>query len=335
MEPSAVREVGHVPHGSSDDFELLDFSANINPEIPAGTRDVYVEAFEQARRYPAEPPGEFLAAAGAYLACEPEAVVPTPGGLAGLRLAIECLVSAGDSVVVPFPSFSEYAREVKLQGARPEFVPASDILETAVEGHEVVLVCNPNNPTGETYLEDQLRAFVDRCRAAGTTVVCDEAFLGFTDHQSLAGSPGVVVVRSLTKLFGLPGLRAGFLVADGEIGTALQAARQPWNLGLPALAVGTYCLHAEEFITQTRDRVETERARLGAALSGAYEVYPSDAPFLLLDVGDQSVEDIIARARTQGVIVRDATTFRGLDSHIRVAIRLPEQNDQLLEALDV
>lgn len=335
MKPSAVRGVDHVAHGSSDDFELLDFSANINPEIPPGAHDVYVEAFKEAHRYPSEPPVEFQAAAAEYVGCRRENVIPTPGGLAGLRLVIECLVTAEDSVVVPYPSFSEYAREVRLQGATPEFVRHDQLLETDIAEHKLVVACNPNNPTGDAYREADLRGFAERCHGAGTYLVCDEAFLGFTEQASLAGHPGAIVVRSLTKLFGLPGLRAGFVVAPDDISTTLATARQPWNLGQPALAVGTRCLRDTDFIAATRERVMTERERLRAALSDRYAVYPSDAPFLLLDVGDHSVEDIIAQARHEGVVVRDATTFRGLDSHIRVAVRLPSENDRLLEALDV
>lgn len=88
-----------------------------------------------------------------------------------------------------------------------------------------------------------------------------------------------------------------------------------------------------EFIAETRSRVKSERERLRTALAEQFAVYPSDAPFLLFDVGDRSVSDICQHARKQGVVLRDARTFRGLDNHIRVAVRLPEENDRLLEVL--
>jgi histidinol-phosphate/aromatic aminotransferase/cobyric acid decarboxylase-like protein len=226
---------------------------------------------------------------------------------------------------------------VRLQGGEPAFVPAADVLGVDPSDHALVVVCDPNNPTGTAYDRGALERFAARCREAGTRLLVDEAFLGFTDRPSLAGTEGVVVARSLTKLFGLPGIRAGFAVAPDEFGAALATARRPWNVSAPALATGAYCMRRDGFINETRERVRSERARMRAALAERYDVRPSDAPFLLLDVGsaDQSVETVLRDARERGVAVRDATTFRGLDAHVRVAVRRPAENDRLLAALGV
>jgi histidinol-phosphate aminotransferase/threonine-phosphate decarboxylase len=333
MDPEAVASAGRVPHGSSDDPDLLDFSANTNPLVPDGTERVYREAFDAARTYPPDDYPDYREAAAGYVDCAPEAVVATPGGLAAIRLAIEVTVDRGDSVLVPFPSFGEYAREVRLQGATPSFVPHDELLDADPADHALAVLCNPNNPTGEAYDPDGLAAFADRCRAAGTSLLVDEAFLGFTDEPSLAGREGVVVARSLTKLFGLPGIRAGFAVATGDLRERLGVARRAWALGTPAAAVGAHCMGCEAFVAGTRERVRTERERMAEALSGRFAVHPSDAPFLLLDVGERDVGAVVERAREHGVALRDATTFRGLESHVRVAVRLPGENDRLLEVL--
>jgi threonine-phosphate decarboxylase len=144
----------------------------------------------------------------------------------------------------------------------------------------------------------------------------------------------VAVARSLTKLFGLPGLRAGFAVATGRLGAALRGARRPWNVGTPALAVGTHCLRQREFVTRTRERVRTERERLRDALADWVDVAPSQAPFLLVDLGDRDVDRVLSSARDRGIALRDARTFRGLDSHVRIAVRGPADNDRLLEVLE-
>jgi threonine-phosphate decarboxylase len=334
MDPDALDGIGRAYHGSSDDPDLLDFSANTNPEVPPGVEDVYADAFEPSRSYPPEPPEPYRGAAAKYVGCEPSQVVPTPGGLAAIRAAIQTTVRAGERVLVPAQSFSEYAREVRLQGARPVFEPADEILAAAVAEPTLAIVCTPNNPTGEAYEADALRSFAARCREAGTAVLVDEAFLGFTDQDSLAGIDGVIVARSLTKLFGLPGLRAGFAVATDGHRKRLLAARRPWNVDTPAREVGTYCMRQHEFIRTTRDRISSERTRLREALNEQFEVRASDAPFLLVDVGDRDVKAFVRALRDRGIAVRDATTFRGLDSHIRVAVRLPPENDRLLAALE-
>ena len=329
--------VDREPHGSSDDPDLLDFSANTNPAVPPGVEEVYRGAFADARSYPAEPPDAFREAAAAYVDCDPEAVVPTPGGLAAIRAAVGLAVEPGDTALLPAPSFGEYAREVRLEGGEPAFVDADAVLDADPSDHALAVVCAPNNPTGTDYARADLERFAARCRAADTVLLVDEAFRGFTDRPSLAGADGVVVARSLTKLFGLPGIRAGFAVATSELGAGLRAVRRPWNVSGPALATGAHCMRQTGFISDTRERIEAERARLRARLGERYDVAPSEAPFLLLDVGSdgRSVEQIVADARERGVAVRDATTFRGLDAHVRVAVRRPDENDRLLAALGV
>ncbi|WP_247002322.1 aminotransferase class I/II-fold pyridoxal phosphate-dependent enzyme [Halosolutus gelatinilyticus] len=338
MDPDAIRAVERVPHGGEPDRDLLDFSANTNPETPDGVGDVYAAALDASRRYPDDDYAAFREAAAAFVGCDPDRVIPTPGGLAAIRLALESVLGPGDRALVPYPSFGEYAREVRLQGATPLFVHHEDALATGrdvLDDCAAAIVCTPNNPTGEAADPDALAAFADRCGESETALLVDEAFLGFTDLPSAArlDAPNVIVARSLTKLFGLPGLRAGFAVTSGDRRDALETGRRAWSLGTPAARVGAYCLRQGAFVRETRERVASERSRLRAALERAFDVRPSDAPYLLCDVGDRDVSTAIAWARDAGVAIRDATTFRGLDSHVRVAVKDGDANDRLLAAL--
>jgi len=327
---------GRVPHGGTVDPHVLDFSANTNPSTPEGIARVYETALSAARSYPTDDYCEYRTAAADYVGCEGPQVIPTAGGLAAIRLAVATTVRPGETAVVPYPSFGEYAREVRLQGGVPEFVPWKEVLETDPGDHTLVVVCNPNNPTGDAYDPGRLRAYADRCREAGTPLLVDEAFLGFTDEPSLAGHDSAVVARSLTKLFGLPGLRAGFAVATGEHRDRLDTARQAWGLGTPAACVGVHCMRQEAFVAETRERVARERERMRERLAARFDVSPSAAPFLLLDAGTSgAVDDLRGTVREHDIAVRDARTFRGLDRHVRVAVRRPRENDLLLDALDV
>ncbi|WP_424016449.1 threonine-phosphate decarboxylase CobD [Halorientalis pallida] len=331
-----VADDARVPHGSSDDRQVLDFSANTNPRYPEAVPRIYETALPTAREYPADDYSAFRVPAGEYVGCEPESVIPTAGGLAAIRLAMGTVVHSGESVLVPAPSFSEYAREVRLQGGEPEFVPHDELLDADPADHAMVAVCNPNNPTGEAYDPARLREYADRCRRAETVLLVDEAFLDFTDHPSLAGAEGVIVARSLTKMFGLPGLRAGFAVATGQLRERLAAARLTWSLSEPAAAVGAYCMRQTEFVAETRQRIARERPRMAARLGDRFDVFESDAPFLLCDAGSsEAVDAAIAEARDHDIAIRDARTFRGLDSHFRVAVRMPAENDRLLAALGI
>jgi len=334
VDPDAIDAVDRVAHGGTTDPELVDFSANTNPQTPDGVAGVYESALSAAGRYPADDYYEFRAAAADYLGVTGSQIIPTAGGLAGIRLLCSVVIEAGDSVVVPTPSFSEYAREVRLQGGEPTFVPHHEITDIDPAAHRMVIVCNPNNPTGESYAHAALQGLADRCRAADTVLLVDEAFLDFTTEPSLAGTPGVVVARSLTKIFGLPGLRAGFLVATGDLRAQLDIARPTWALSTPAAAVGAHCLRDTRFVAETCERVDAERERMRDRLDDRFRVFPSNAPFLLCETSEP-VGDLLEDARAAGLTVRDATTFRGLDSHIRVAVKRAEQNDRLLAALGV
>jgi len=327
---------GRVHHGGSPDPHVLDFSANVNPSTPTGVARVYEAALSAARSYPSDDYYEYRATAAEYTGCEGPQVVPTAGGLSAIRLAIATAIEPGETALVPYPSFGEYAREVRLQGGTPEFAHYTDVPDVDPSEYALVVVCTPNNPTGDTYDPDRLRAYADRCYESETLLLVDEAFIGYTEEPTLAGHQGTVVARSLTKLFGLPGLRAGFAVATGEYRERIDTARQAWGLGTPAASVGVHCMQQEGFVEETRERVANERERMARRLERRFEVYPSDAPFLLLDVGtSEAVDDLKETVRKHGIAVRDARTFRSLDSHVRVAVRRPAENDRLLRALDV
>jgi threonine-phosphate decarboxylase len=337
MDRDALAALDRVPHGGTSDPAVVDFSANTNPESPPGVTPVYEAALSASRRYPSDGYTEFRTAAADAVGCDGPEVIPTAGALAGIRLVCSIAVSEGDRVLLPEPSFGEYAREVRLQGGSPEFVSHESILEADPAEYALAVVCHPNNPTGQAYPEPDLEAFAARCRGGDTPLLVDEAFLDFTDRESLGPAPGVVVARSLTKVFGLPGLRAGFLVATGEWREALETARPSWGLSTPAAAVGAHCLGRGAFLERTRERVASERERMADRLATRFRVFPSDAPFLLLEVDpdETSVDALIDDAREAGYAIRDARTFRTLDRHVRVAVRRPTENDGLLEALDV
>lgn len=335
MDTTALDEVDCVAHGGTTDPHVVDFSANTNPRSPPGVAGVYESALAAARRYPCDGYTDFRTAAAEYVGCDPKAVIPTAGATAGMRLLFSILVGSGDSVAVPVPSFGEYEREVRLQGGTPVRVAHDAILEVDPTDHAAVVVCTPNNPTGELPPRRGLERLAERCRDADTTLLVDEAFLDYTPQASLAGEPGVVVARSLTKVFGLPGIRAGFLVATGRLRDRLDTARISWGLSTVATEVSTHCLERTAFVERTRERVATERERIRERLETRWEVYPSRAPFLLVDAGEEDVDEILSTARERGVALRDARTFPGLDDHLRTAVRGPGDNDVLLEALGV
>jgi histidinol-phosphate aminotransferase len=211
---------------------------------------------------------------------------------------------------------------------RPELVP---------ENADLVVIGNPTNPTSVLHPAADLLAL----SRPGRIVVVDEAFIDAVpgERESLASSnaPGILVLRSLTKMWALPGLRAGYVLGDPDLLARLAAYRPQWPVGTLALEAFRAC--SEPFAVAEAERAaaefETNRAELIGALAdlpGVYVNEPASAPFLLLTVKDGAT--VRAALRDCGIAVRRGDTFPGLGAdHIRIAVRTPELSEPLLTAL--
>lgn len=202
------------------------------------------------------------------------------------------------------------------------------------EEPELVVAGNPNNPTGTL---DQVDAMALLARP-GRVLVVDESFMPFVaeEQESLASRrdlPGVVVVRSLTKMWSLAGIRAGYLLGPPEVVAALKANRQPWSVNAMACAALVWCAEDAHTTASVAAEVTEARERLAAELhSIGIKVWPSVTNFLLLEVPDG--QNLAGKLKAEGILVRPAASFPGLGSnHIRVAVRSPEENMMLAQAL--
>jgi histidinol-phosphate/aromatic aminotransferase/cobyric acid decarboxylase-like protein len=195
-----------------------------------------------------------------------------------------------------------------------------------------VVLGNPNNPTGSLDSQSAVRALLRPERL----VVVDESFMDFVgDDAGLASAslPGLVVLRSLTKLWSLAGVRAGYLLGPAELVALLSDNRQPWSVNALACAALAYCASDTETPVRVRTRVNGERAHLAAGLeSVGITVWPAEANFLLVRTTDG--EELRRKLLDVGIAVRPAASFPGLDSdYLRVAVRERADNDRLLAAL--
>lgn len=331
-------------HGDVDaEPGLLDFAVNVRGDHPPRwLLDRLTEALGRIGRYPSSADdARARAAVAARHGRRPEEILVLAGASEGfallptLRPRLACVVH---------PSFTE--PEVALREAqlavhrvilkaddgyilRPELVPNEA---------DLVVVGNPTNPTSVLYPAATLR----RLARPGRVLLVDEAFMDAVmgEAESLAGDdrvPGLVVLRSLTKTWALPGLRAGYAIAEPAILERLAAHRPQWPVGALVLEAVTACAEplavAEAELAATelarhRDHLATELARLpGVSVHG-----PASAPFLLLRVRDG--ERVRAGLRRRGIAVRRGDTFPGLTTdHLRVAVRPPDQAAPLLDAL--
>jgi histidinol-phosphate aminotransferase len=328
-------------HGDVDAAEgLADFAVNVWRDRPPGwLLDVLAAELPGLSRYPsAQRDATARQAVARRHGCSADDVLVLAGAaegfalLPGLRPTLAAVVH---------PSFTE--PEVALTDAG---VPVRRVVLRAESGYalqpelvpdeaDLVVVGNPTNPTSVLHPADTVRALV----RPGRVVVCDEAFLDAVpgEPHSVAGTPGVVVLRSLTKAWALAGLRAGYAIGAPPLLARLAQHRPQWPVSSLVLAAVEACSSPAAVAEADRVAVElaTHRAWLVEQLRelpGVDVHQPAHAPFLLLRVPDGPALRLALRAR--GVAVRRADTFPGLTAdHLRIAVREPGRCVPLLDAL--
>jgi histidinol-phosphate aminotransferase len=203
------------------------------------------------------------------------------------------------------------------------------------EGAKLVMLCNPNNPTGTSFGADALADFIAEI-PDDVIVVLDEAYFeyvrrpDFPDSPALiAARPATVALRTFSKIYGLAGLRVGYGISDPELIGFLDRARHPFNVNSLAEAAALAALDDDEHVRRTLelngsgiDFLTRELEALG------YRVWPSDANFILVETGAGYADALLRR----GMIVRFHAGV-GLDQHIRISVGTPEENEKLVKTL--
>jgi threonine-phosphate decarboxylase len=327
--------------------EPLDFSANINPLGSPPLKELILKELEHIGHYPDNSYRSFRRAAAKFVNVDMECIVPGNGSSELIRLFAECCVEEGDTVLVPTPSFGEYTNQSLLAGATVKKVNiGEDGLPLLAEGDlaaaKLLFLCNPNNPTGRLLPAEQVADLADRCEGAETFLLVDEAFIELSLPEESVASLAphrefLFVMRSLTKSFGVPGLRLGFGVTNETLAGILNLARIPWSIGSLAAAAATYLLGCEEHLAISRIVIRDELAWLEAALQGlGLRPLHSRVNFILVNIEPSGLDsdELAARTMTQGVLVRDCQSFGLGKSYIRVAVRGRRENERLIAALE-
>lgn len=328
-------------HGDVDAAPgLLDCAVNVRGQAPPPwLTERLGGALARLGRYPSA--GDDEAARHAVATRHgrrPEEVLVLSGAAEGFAL-LPALAPRLAAVV--HPSFTEPEVALRTAGVPVVRVPTDEQYrirpERVPEGADLVVLGNPTNPTSVLHPADTVRELA----RPGRVLVVDEAFADAVpgEVESLAGdaSPDVLVLRSLTKTWALPGLRAGYALGSPELLARLAAPRPPWPVGILVLEAVTACSEPAAVAEAADAAAETARHREWmadrlAALPGIDVHQPAAAPFLLLRVPDG--ERLRAALSRSGIAVRRADTFPGLTTdHLRVAVRPPAVATALLDAL--
>jgi histidinol-phosphate aminotransferase len=253
-------------------------------------------------------------------------------------LVTKAFVGPGDPVAFPVPSFVMYPFYARINLGRAVPVPlgpgfALDVERLLRARPRVILLASPNSPTGNAFPRAALDAVI---RRAPGIVVVDEAYAEFCDQALIRRAPrapNLIVTRTFSKAHGLAGLRIGYAAGPPPLIDALLRVKPPFNVDAFAEAAAIGALRNRGYVRRVVRTIRAERARVAASLRAmGFRPYPSDANFLLADVGRPSAE--VARAlRAAGFLVRAMTDWPGLATCIRVTLGPPALNDRFLRAL--
>jgi histidinol-phosphate/aromatic aminotransferase/cobyric acid decarboxylase-like protein len=329
-----------APHGGDAHSGLVDFSTGVCPLPPPKAVLTALQAAD-VTRYPHPSALPLREAAARAHEVTADAIVAGNGSVELLWALARAFVGPGRKALVLTPAFGEYAQAVRASGGRlitlvaegPPFRWDAAPLLAALEAHRpsLVFVGRPSNPC-LSLMQRQALEEVVRAHPA-TLFAVDEAYLPlFPGEEGLAPGPNVALVRSLTKVLALPGVRLGYLVAAPEVARAVRAALPPWNVSAPALAAGQAALDVlPSLLPHIQAEVTRLRAMQSALLASAgARVDAEGGTFLLVRVGD--APGFTRRMAEAGVRVRDATSL-GLPHHVRLGVRPEAEHPRLREAV--
>jgi histidinol-phosphate aminotransferase len=332
-------------HGLSS-VDKLNWNEGLWGPLP-GVLDATAGALDQTWAYPEHAFNALREAIAADTGAAPDEVLPGHGIQALILTLVNAFVSPGDAVVVPAPTYGLYAQACRVAGARVERVGSPELgldleaIAAAVQatGAKLVWICDPNNPTGMRLGADEWRAFLDAV-GPDCVVVADEAYMDYVApaervrrEDDVADRRRVVVLRTFSKIFGLAGLRLGYLLADPDLVRYLNSVQEPFNVNRAALAAGVASLGRAGEVAERRDLAARARERLGRALvAGGMAPVPSSANFVLVELGgadDVALAEALVR---RGVLIRPGSEL-GLPGWVRITVAPDGVMDRAAAAL--
>ena len=327
--------------------KLIDFSANINPlGPPEWLRPLISAHISDLVHYPDPDCSELVAALAKQNNVTSDQILVGNGATELLHLLPRVLGKS--HVLVPVPSYADYENPALLNGLEVTLLPlrAQDQfrlnlteLELMLKPDQLVLLGQPNNPTGYTLAAQPLRLIAQQ--HPQTIFIIDESFIDFTDgSQSLRidRPNNVIIIQSMTKTYAIPGLRLGYAIANVEIAAMVRRQLPNWTVNTIAQLVGTQALQDQEYLQRSRIFIDQQREQLHQALSDlpGLTVYPSEVNFLLLRLDHATLDSrqLAEKTLQQGIAIRVCDNFHNLDgSYFRVAVRTETEQQQLCRVL--
>ena len=335
--------------------DITSFSANVNPlGISPKLRETLAAHVDAITTYPDREYSSLRSCIAGYVGADMKNILVGNGSTELISLIIQ--IEHPKKAMIIGPTYSEYEREVKLGGGTTIYYPLreadgfkiqpEDFISKLNESIDMLIICNPNNPTSTCITGRQMRRILDACKEHGIFVMIDETYVEFAeDVDKVTAIPltkyydNLIILRGTSKFFAAPGLRLGYAVTGNrDLLKSLSTRQNPWSISSLAAIAGEIMFTDQEYVEQTRALISSERTRIFDMLSAHpdYKVYEPSANFLLVKLlrEDQTSEALFDKAIRRCMMIRDCSTFPFLDdSYIRFCIMSPELNDKLLACI--
>ena len=329
--------------------KILDYSANINPlGIPAGVRQALKDAVAGCVNYPDPFCRELRDRLSRYFSL-PAEMIYCGNGAADVLFRIMTALQPKRTLVLA-PTFADYEKAALAAGSKidyftlsedNEFAVTPEILKAITKRTEMVVLCNPNNPTGKLMDKALLLEVLHRCEELHIPLLIDECFMDFVQDKEnctlidqLAGHPGLIILKAFTKIFAIPGVRLGFcLTSDAVLMDKLYACGQDWNVSVLAQAAGIAALEETDFLVETRELIAIEKAYLITQLRLIkLQVFEGAANYLLIKTTHNYPWP--EKLKKHHVLIRDCSNFRGLSvGYYRIAVKTRRDNRKLIKIM--
>ncbi len=324
-----------------------DFSANVNPYgTPEKVKEAIRQAAENVAVYPDPYCGALRRMLSKHTGAAEEEIVCGNGAAELIFQFVEALKPG--KTLLPVPSFSEYENALKVYGNEIElyelerekgFVLGSGILEKISESTDLLMLCNPNNPTGQPIDRGLLFKIITRCRETGTWLFLDECFVSLSEDGScesiytqLREGDRIFLLNAFTKLYGMAGVRLGYgICKEKEMLSRMCFTVQPWNVSALAQAAGCAALECGDWTKETKKKIfEEKRYLLDELEKLGIRHLPGAANFIMLC----GLPGLYGKMLRKGILIRDCSNYHGLeDGDCRIAVKTHEENEELIKAL--
>jgi len=322
--------------------EVERFDHNTSPFKTDWAAGVAASSLEQINEYPAATYRSLREAAAGLSGLETEQIVPGAGADELILLSARAFLNRGDTAAAATPTYPLYEIATIQAGAvfqqvpaePPEFAFPVDHMERAARDADLVWICAPSNPIGNAVADDTVDAVI---AATEGIVVIDAAYAEFarTDWSTRVGrNHNVVVLRTLSKAFGIAGARVGYAMAHPDLIAAIDGIRPPGSISSMSVDLGVAALHRPDKMTETVNAIESLRTELSASLADlGLRTLPTLTNFVLCEVGDNA-HDLAGQLMDEGLVVRKFPADGPLASYLRFTVRSAEAHDRLISALE-